>query len=90
MLKRKGKTMRKKTEEITKFQKEKYDQNDKRLWAVLKQMTYREIALTPVAIIAKEAGLSRSVIYNHPSVYQHILECREKEEQRVKQFERQY
>ena len=55
--------MRKKTEEITKFQKEKYDQNDKRLWAVLKQMTYREIALTPVAIIAKEAGLSRSVLH---------------------------
>lgn len=37
---------------------------------------------------AKEAGLSRNAIYNHPSVYQHILMCRTKEEERIQQLER--
>ena len=41
-----------------------------------------------MTVIAKEAGLSRNAIYNHPSVYQHILMCRTKEEERIQQLER--
>ena len=51
-------------------------------------MTFREIALSSMTVIAKEAGLSRNAIYNHPSVYQHILMCRTKEEERIQQLER--
>ena len=80
-------TMRKNYEELNKIQKAKFEANENRLWEILNKMTFREIALSSMTVIAKEAGLSRNAIYNHPSVYQHILMCRTKEEERIQQLE---
>ena len=66
------------------IQKAKYEFNDEKLWADLRHMTVREIALTPLNILALEAGISRSAIYDHEEAYQRIIECREYEAQRVK------
>ena len=81
-------TMRKNYKELNKIQKAKFDANENRLWEILNKMTFREIALSSMTVIAKEAGLSRNAIYIPPSVYQPILMCRTKEEEHIQQLER--
>ena len=64
-----------------------YQQNDEKIWQVLNSMTVREVALSPVGTIAKEAGVGRNTLYKHREVYQYIVKCRLKDAERLKKIQ---
>lgn len=70
-------------EHLVDLKTEQYWKNEERIWAVLKSMTTREIALSPVGTIAQEAGVGRNTLYKHREAYRHIVECRRKEAERI-------
>ena len=82
----KGEKMRT-CEHLIQKKEAQYQENDVRIWQVLRAMTVREIALSPVGIIAKEAGIGRNTLYKHRTAYQYIVDCRIKENERLKKIE---
>lgn len=76
-------------EHLVKKKMEEYQKNEIKIWETLRGMTDREIALSSIGNIAKEAGVGRNTLYQHRSAYQHITECRIKEAERMKKFELQ-
>lgn len=73
-----------KCEHLIELKKEQYWKNEDRIWAVLSSMTVREIALSSVGAIAKDAGIGRNTLYKHRTAYRYILDCRFKEAERMK------
>lgn len=70
-------------EHLIDLKTEQYWKNENRIWTVLKSMTIREIALSPVGAIAQEAGVGRNTLYKHRDAYRYIVECRRKEAERM-------
>lgn len=77
----------KKYEHLIEKKDAQYQQNDEKIWQVLKSMTVREVALSPVGTIAKEAGVGRNTLYKHREAYQYIVKCRLKETERLKKIQ---
>lgn len=73
-------------EHLVDLKTEQYWKNEERIWAVLKSMTTREIALSPVGTIAQEAGVGRNTLYKHRDTYRYIVECRLKEAERLRKI----
>lgn len=63
----------KKYEHLVEKKDAQYQQNDEKIWRVLKSMTVREVALSPVGTIAKEAGVGRNTLYKHRNALPVIL-----------------
>lgn len=77
----------KKYEHLIEKKELQYQQNNDNIWAVLKSMTVREIALSSVGNIAKEAGVGRNTLYKHREAYQYIVKCRLKEAERLRKIQ---
>lgn len=77
----------KKYEHLVEKKDAQYQQNDEKIWRVLKSMTVREVALSPVGTIAKEAGVGRNTLYKHRNAYRYIVECRLQEAERLKKIQ---
>ena len=77
----------KKYEHLVEQKEAEYQANDIKIWNVLKQMTVREIALSPVRNIAQEAGVGRNTLYKHRTAYRYIVECRLKEAERLRKIQ---
>ena len=77
----------KKYEHLIEKKDVQYQQNDDKIWQVLKSMTVREIALSPVGTIAKEAGVGRNTLYKHRTAYRYIVECRLQENERLRKIQ---
>lgn len=63
-----------------------YQENDIRLWNILRGMTVREIALSTARSIAQEAGIGRNTLYRHRAAYRYIVECRLREAERLRKI----
>lgn len=74
-------------EHLVDLKQRQYWQNEERIWAVLRNMTVREIALSSLGDIAKEAGVGRNTVYKHRDVYRHIVACREHEAERMRKIQ---
>lgn len=73
-----------KCEHLVEQKEAEYQENDIKIWNVLRRMTVREIALSPVRSIAQEAGVGRNTLYRHRDAYRYIVECRLKEAERLR------
>lgn len=77
----------KKCEHLIRKKLEEYQRNEVKIWKILGEMSDREIALSSIGAIAREAGVGRNTLYNHRTAYQHITECRLKEAERLRKIE---
>ena len=76
----------KKYEHLVEKKDAQYKLNDEKIWRVLNNMTVREVALSPVGTIAKEAGVGRNTLYKHRTAYRYIVECRLQENERLRKI----
>ena len=77
----------KKCEHLIRKKLEEYQRNEVKIWKILGEMSDREIALSSIGAIAREAGVGRNTLYNHRTAYQHITECRLKEAELLRNIE---